>query len=155
VEYLRASLPPLRPTDAIVDIDLDSIPGTYSDAAYGQMSICALHDKSAACSKTLAGNPFAIQNEVPSFVAYFPKFWLDYLLFTHRNGSTFAVTPSGTYAAMNVTVVAPFETYDAVFDGNGMAWTRGAWGIAPGVQDRSLANGLKEGGEVWFEKQCG
>jgi hypothetical protein len=121
------------------------------------MTICGSNDKNAECRETLAGNPFPIQSDVPSFVAYFPKFWFDYLLFTHRNGSTFTVTMSSTYAERNVTVPSTLGWHDAVFDGKGMAWTKGAWGAGPGVEERSLANGLKEGAkegaEVWFEKQ--
>lgn len=145
--------PPPRPTNATIGIDLKSVPGSYSDAAYGQMIICALDDKTDACRQTLAGNSFTIHPDVPSFVAYFPKFWYDYLLFTHRNGSTFTVEMSVTYAETNVTLASPFPSFDATFDGEGMAWTRGIWGAGPGVEEASLANGLKEGAEVWFEKQ--
>lgn len=117
------------------------------------MTVCALDDQTEACRQTLAGNPFHIKTDVPSFVAYFPKFWSDYLLFTHRNGSTFTVETSATYAETNVTLASPFESYDAVFNGEGMAWTRNAWGAGPGVEKNSLEKALKEGAEVWFEKQ--
>jgi hypothetical protein len=153
IEKLQSSLPPSRPANATIDIDLDTIPGTYSDVAYGQLTICALDDKTDVCSKTLSGNPFPMNTDIPSFVAYFPKFWSDYLLFSHRNGSTFTVETSATYAETNVTLASPFESYDAVFNGQGMAWTRNAWGAGPGVEGRSLASGSKEGAEVWFEKQ--
>ena len=143
---LRKSLPPSRPGNATVDVDLSSIPGTYTDAAYGEMTICALDEKIQACTTTLAGNPFPAQPaDIPTFIAYFPKFWSDYLLFTHRNGSTFTVTQSATYTETNVTVPSPFESFDAVFHREGMAWTRGAWGAGPGVEDQSI--------EVWFEKK--
>lgn len=153
VHSLQASLPPSRPPNATIDVDLDSIPGTYVDAAYGRMTICALHDKTDAYRETLAGNPFPIQSDIPSFIAHFPKFWFNHLLFTHRNGSTFTVTMNSTYSERNVTVPSTLEWHDAVFDGKGMAWARGAWGAAPGVEERSLANGLEEGAEVWFEKE--
>jgi hypothetical protein len=117
------------------------------------MTICALDGKTEGCRQTLARNPFPIDPNVPSFVAYFPKFWYDYLLFSHRNGSTFTVTFSATYAETNATVDYPFESHDATFNGQGMAWTRGAWGAGPGVEETSVVNGLKEGAEVWFEKQ--
>lgn len=154
IEKLQKSLPPLRPANATIDIDLASIPGTYTDPAYGKVTICDLHGKSSTCRKTLAGNPFPTQPaNVPTFIAYFPEFWSDYLLFSHRNGSTFTVTASATYAETNVTVTSPHESFDAVFDGEGMAWTRGAWGAGAGVEEKSLANGLEEGAEVWFKKE--
>ena len=146
IENLRKSLPPARPNNATIDVHLDSIPGTYVDAAYGEMTICAWNDKSRACEKTLENNPFPeAASDVPAYIAYFPKFWCDYLLFTHRNGSTFTVTQSSTYTETNVTVPSPFESFDAVFDGKGMAWTRSAWGAGPGVEDQRV--------EVWFEKK--
>jgi hypothetical protein len=45
IENLRKSLPPARPNNATIDVHLDSIPGTYVDAAYGEMTICAWNDK--------------------------------------------------------------------------------------------------------------
>lgn len=161
INGLVKSLPPSRPANASMpDIPLDSIPGTYVDEAYGELVICPVSTSSNqttdACRDTIDTNPFSFAESttVPTFIAHFPKFWSTHLAFTHYNGSTFTVHSRALYPETNASIVSPFESFDAVFNAEGMAFTRNAWGAGPGVEPSDVGEGgLKERAEVWFDKQ--
>lgn len=157
---LRGALPPVRPVNATLpDVPLESIPGRYHDEGYGDITICAIpaHGStfSSVCQETLANNPFPQQNlKVPTFIARYDKMAFDYLLFSHHNGSRFTVTASATFPEKNETIISQFETFDAIFADNGLAFTGNAWGAGPGVEGKeSSAMGVKEAAEVWFERR--
>lgn len=155
---LARSLPPKRPDDAAVpDVPLDTIPGTYTDPAYGEMVICSVTPTASQPStgaETLAENPsHSLNASIPTYIAHFPKFWSSHLLFEHHNASTFLVRPRAFYPETKEGVVAQFEWFMAHFGEGGMAWGGNAWGAGPGVEERSVESGLKKNAEVWFEKK--
>lgn len=160
IQRLAKSLPPTRPEDATLpDLPLDSIPGTYTDPAYGELVICSVTpatNQPYSCTETLAGNPFTGQSNTtgPTYLAAFPKFWSSHLLFTHYNGSLFTVRSSAHYPETGQDVVAQFEWFQAVFAEEGVAFVGGAWGAGPGVEERDWRSGkLEDVAEVWFAKQ--
>lgn len=158
---LQAALPPARPTNPPVpERLLGSIPGTFHDMAYGDMVIYRVHTASAvhlpnACTEVVQADPtlFATASTVPTFVAYFPKYWSTHLIFTHRTDTTFTVHPRTVYPETGAIMVATMPSFDAVFIVDGMAWTRGAWEAGVGVEPRVLERRDPRGStEVWFEK---
>lgn len=158
INGLAKSLPPTRPDNAAVpDVPLDTIPGTYSDPAYGEMVICSVTPTASqppTCPETLADNPFpSINASIPTYIAHFPKFWSSHLLFEHHNASTFLVRPRAYYPETKEGVTAQFEWFMAYFGEGGMAFSGNAWGVGPGVDPRSVEGGLRENAEVWFDKK--
>ncbi|KAJ9092582.1 hypothetical protein QFC19_008690 [Naganishia cerealis] len=176
----EAALPPARPENATMPPAalLRGIQGTYVDKAYGTIVVCAVpgtfpdvtrtsskerHDKAPEeCKDTLANNPFPVHHPsssaapIPTFIARYEKFWLNYLEFTHHNGTTFLARPSTFYPETNLNIIAadlstPFEV---VFERDGMALFGNVWGAGAGVPLRQPREGaMKEAAEVWFEKR--
>jgi hypothetical protein len=160
INGLARSLPPTRPEDAALpEVPLDSIPGTYTDPAYGNLVICPVSanaKQSSICAETVANNPFVgqVNTSGPTYLAAFPKFWSSHLLFTHHNGSLFTVRSSAHYPETGENVVAQFEWFQAVFAEGGVGFVGNAWGAGPGVEERDWRGGdLRERAEVWFAKQ--
>jgi hypothetical protein len=158
---LQAALPPVRSTHPpIPELLLDCIPGTYYDKAYGDMVIYRVHAASAAhlpnaCMEVVQADPtlFADASTVPTFVAYFPKYWSTHLVFTHRSDSTFTVRPRTIYPETGAIMVATMPSFDAVFTVDGMAWTRGVWEAGVGAKPRAFERSDPRGSaEVWFER---
>lgn len=162
---LQNALSPTRPVNASPpEIPLAIIPGTYRDKAYGEIVICALPTsvnftggppaESAVCRDTIAHNPFPTADPtIPTFIARFDKVASNYLLFTHHNGSVFIVTPSTFYPERNETTISQFNSYDAVFTEDGMAFMGNAWGAGPGVEGKDpMVIGVEGAAEVWFAR---
>lgn len=136
----------------------------YSDNAYGKIIICAVPSPasstegplggSAVCRDTLAHKPFPTADPtIPTFIARFDKVASNYLLFTHHNGSVFTVTPSTFYPERNETIVSQFNSYDAIFTEDGMAFMGNAWGAGPGVEGKDpMVIGVEGAAEVWFAR---
>lgn len=165
-QILQGAIAPPRPVNpSAPEIPLESIPGTYGDEAYGEIVICAVppsvdgyEDRSPVsevCRGTLLSNPFPTSDPaIPTFLAKFDKLSSDYLLFTHRNGSVFTVTPSTFYPERKEAVVSQFDSYDAIFTEDGMAFMGDAWGAGLGVEGKDpMRIGVERAAEVWFERK--
>lgn len=162
-------VPTAEPDAPLPSIPLEGIQGTYFDAAYGKVVVCAVDSTMpknyrrsgrvpAGCEDILAGSPFEIASITsgiirPTFVGRLDREWVNYLMFEHLHGSVFTVTPSSFYPDFNVSTTTPFGYFKATFTEKGMAWGGNAWGSWPVVEDSSRLKGnVEHDAEVWFDK---
>jgi hypothetical protein len=143
---------------------LEGIQGTYHDAAYGRLAICAVPSTMPTgfealkmpfdCTATLSANPFVLApGSPPTFIARIDKHWSNYLMFQHVRGSTFDVIPNAFYPEHSVNTTRVFGKSRATFTEDGMAWNGDMWGVWPSVAETSSpTEDLKVDAEVWFGK---
>jgi hypothetical protein len=166
-------VPPARASNAtLLNIASTKIQGTYYDKAYGRLTIClvppASHSTGNAkvpseCARTLAEHPFKLSSEIvtaggspspPMFIARYGQVSTAYLLFRHKNDSTFTASIGMRFPETAAHVPLIYWYWDAIFAEDGMAFAGNAWGAGLGVElsDPWAAGGLKKNAEVWFDK---
>ncbi|KAA1476004.1 beta-lactamase/transpeptidase-like protein [Dentipellis sp. KUC8613] len=152
-------------------IPLDAYAGTYGNAGYGSLTLCAPSSTSAPCAKVLAefdaidaaGGWSARFNGSAQLFASWERLWSSHLRLVHLSGNKFAMFPTSLFPQGYGRDTTPFETSDALLRDLGgepaVEFVVGANGKVVGGGLNGLVEqvGKKEGtveetAEAWFEK---
>jgi hypothetical protein len=162
-------VPPARASNATPsELSSRDIQGTYFNEAYGPLTLCSVAASAPngivesinECDETLAKHPFDVSSDItdsgshPTLIARFGKTSTAYLLFRHKNESSFIVSMGMNFPQTNAQMPSIYGYWDAIFSREGMAFAGNAWGAGIGVEpsDPWAEGGPKQNAEVWFDK---
>ncbi|KAJ9118536.1 hypothetical protein QFC22_003755 [Naganishia vaughanmartiniae] len=157
----------LKPIDWERRLTSSDIQGTYYNEAYGRITLCLasglpnVNSKTPSeCKRTLADHPFDLSTDItddatsPRFIARFGQTSTMYLLFSHKNESSFIASMGMIFPQTDARMPSIYWYWDAIFAKEGLAFAGNAWGAGLGVKHSTpwADGGLKKNAEVWFDK---
>ena len=153
-------------------LNLAAYAGTYEDAAYGSVTLCAPSSTSAHCLGVLedfapidGGNNASLSTDAelrPTLLAAFPRVWSTHLRLRHTSGDSFAAVFPALFPNGYGKDTSPFEFWDSqisvgraefiVEDGTVVGFALVTEEQAAAARLRRSVGGVKESGDAWFVK---
>ncbi|KAK7050032.1 hypothetical protein VNI00_005464 [Paramarasmius palmivorus] len=150
-------------------LPLEQLAGVYRNLGYGDIELCFVgsNGQTDSCRKVLKELPVVlpggINEDIPTLVARWDRFWSSHVKLEHFDGAMFNVTmlesrptddESDPYWTATPSTGDEVHTAEFVVDDEGKVGfgiTGGVWGAGPGVEG-PVGESVKERAEVWFEK---
>ncbi|KAI0752773.1 beta-lactamase/transpeptidase-like protein [Daedaleopsis nitida] len=155
-------------------LGMDAYAGTYHDAAYGTITLCAPNSTSAECIRVLddfarvdavsAPAPAPSSAHRPSLTLYaaWPRVWSTHLRLKQAGGTAFAATAPALFPSGYGRDRTPFEFYDSqisvghaefvVEDGEVVGFALVMEEQAAAARARRTGGDVREVGDAWFAR---